>query len=146
MGLDMYLSGRRYLWEHKGEHLKVTTEDLLPDFMPAVNEIRTRAMYWRKANQIHQWFVDNVQDGEDDCREYVAEPEDLQKLLTLCKRVLENKELAKDLLPTVNGFFFGGLDYDEEYFQDLENTVERFEKILAMPDINEWQFIYQSSW
>lgn len=23
--------------------------------------------YWRKANHIHKWFVDCVQDGEDDC-------------------------------------------------------------------------------
>ena len=23
--------------------------------------------YWRKANQIHAWFVDNVQQGNDDC-------------------------------------------------------------------------------
>ena len=22
---------------------------------------------WRKANAIHKWFVDNVQDGVDDC-------------------------------------------------------------------------------
>ena len=26
--------------------------------------------YWRKANQIHKWFVDNVQGGIDDCRPY----------------------------------------------------------------------------
>ena len=24
-------------------------------------------MYWRKANYIHNWFVENIQNGSDDC-------------------------------------------------------------------------------
>lgn len=41
--------------------------------------------YWRKANHIHNWFVENVQDGEDDCR-YHGEvtKEDLEELLVSC--------------------------------------------------------------
>ena len=47
--------------------------------------------YWRKANQIHNWFVENIQDGIDDCcyhREVTEE--DLEKLLSICKKVYES--------------------------------------------------------
>ena len=37
--------------------------------------------YWRKANAVHNWFVDNVQDGNDGCKHYWVSKEDLQKLL-----------------------------------------------------------------
>ena len=30
--------------------------------------VRTEAGYWRKANQIHGWFVNKCQDGVDDCQ------------------------------------------------------------------------------
>ena len=61
--------------------------------------------YWRKANQIHNWFVENIQDGEDDC-DYHREvtKEDLEELLDVCKRVLESCEL-------VDGKIYNGYSY-----------------------------------
>lgn len=52
--------------------------------------------YWRKANQIHNWFVENVQDGVDDC-DYHNEvtKEDLEELLYICQRVIDSCELVK---------------------------------------------------
>jgi hypothetical protein len=44
------------------------------------SEVIEEVMYWRKANQIHKWFVDNVQDGVDDCKEYWVSEEKLQEL------------------------------------------------------------------
>lgn len=46
--------------------------------------------YWRKANQIHRWFVDNVQDGDDDC-DYHEECTKgiIEELLNTCKRVID---------------------------------------------------------
>lgn len=41
--------------------------------------------YWRKANQIHKWFVDNVQKGEDDCGYYKVSKKKLEELRDLCK-------------------------------------------------------------
>lgn len=44
--------------------------------------------YWRKANQIHNWFVEHVQDGEDDCRYHnEVTKEDLEELLDLCEKI-----------------------------------------------------------
>jgi hypothetical protein len=61
--------------------------------------------YWRKANQIHSWFVDNVQDGVDDC-EYHHEvtKEILEQLLEICKKVLASCELVNGEI--TNGYTF----------------------------------------
>lgn len=45
--------------------------------------------YWRKANQIHNFFVENVQDGEDDCKyHHECTKEILEDLLDRCYKVL----------------------------------------------------------
>ena len=49
--------------------------------------------YWRKANAIHKWFVDNVQAGEDDCREYKLLKSDLEALHDVVCDVLNNISL-----------------------------------------------------
>lgn len=54
-----------------------------------ISEITEDVAYWRKANQIHKWFVDNVQDGEDDCGEYYVSKEHLEELIDTCKRVVK---------------------------------------------------------
>lgn len=80
MGLDMFLM--------RGPRCKNTkSKEIGLDF----EEIG----YWRKANQIHNWFVENVQDGIDDC-DYHNEctKEILEKLLSTCKTVLESCTLV----------------------------------------------------
>lgn len=119
----MYLTRKSYLW---GEYNKETGK-----YEHGVKEIQEEAAYWRKANQIHNWFVQNVQDGEDECNPYDVSIEQLQELVDTCKKVLANPELAQELLPTQSGFFFGGTDYDEWYVQDLENTVKQLEPLIA---------------
>lgn len=51
--------------------------------------------YWRKANHIHNWFVNNVQNGEDDCNSYIVTKEKLINLLDVCKKVLEGSKLVQ---------------------------------------------------
>ena len=63
--------------------------------------------YWRKANHIHDWFVNNIQDGEDDCSYHrEVTKEDLEKLLDVCETVLKNCEL-------VDGIQQDGEDYKD---------------------------------
>jgi hypothetical protein len=50
---------------------------------------------WRKANQIHNWFVDNVQEYVDDCKEYHVSEEQLQELLETCKKVVMSLAVSK---------------------------------------------------
>ena len=60
--------------------------------------------YWRKANQIHSWFVENVQGGEDDCGSYEVTKEQLQTLLGICKAIVKNCKLIKGTVN--NGYTF----------------------------------------
>jgi hypothetical protein len=111
---------------------------------PRVNEIVAEALYWRKANAIHAWFVKNVQNDVDDCGNYYVDRDQLQALRDLCKEVLADQSKASELLPSQSGFFFGGVDYDEWYFADLERTVKEIDEVLAWPA--DWEFEYHSSW
>lgn len=49
--------------------------------------------YWRKANQIHNWFVNNVQDGNDDCGLYEVSEDKLRELRDIATKVLNASEL-----------------------------------------------------
>ena len=155
MGLDMYLSAKKYLWSDKDKDVAQQVGEIIGvDGDPekrfngaslVVKEISLEAMYWRKANAIHGWFVETVQDGEDNCREYEVDKEQLQTLRDLCKDILEHPDAERDedLEPT-EGFFFGSYNKDEWYYKDLKDTVEGLDKVLALPD--EYSFTYQASW
>lgn len=153
MGLDMYLTADRYLWDfgdsNDKDKIKVIG-DMFPELSDdmRVKEVSVEIMYWRKANAIHKWFVDNVQDGVDECQKSYVSKEDLQNLLETCKVVLANPDKAETLLPSQSGFFFGGTEYDEWYIKDLERTVEVLEKVVPRmeTDFRGWMFYYQSSW
>lgn len=133
--------------------------------------------YWRKANHIHNWFVENVQDGIDECDTYEVTKEQLEDLLNVCRKVLDGSKLvkgkvvngqkyengkmvniyqdgeyiedssvAKELLPTTSGFFFGGTEYDEWYYKDVENTISIIENVLRTTDFEHEVVMYHSSW
>lgn len=84
MGLDMYL----YKADKKGQY------DWREDMMG----------YWRKANHIHKWFVDNVQNGVDDCKTYPVKRTDIEQLRDTCNHVLESITMKKGII--VNGYMF----------------------------------------
>ena len=143
MGLDMYLSAKRYIWDKEGEGVEVNGVDIPAPLK--LKELGCRAAYWRKANQIHGWFVRNVQDGEDNCRPFDVTREDLQALIDVCRRVLTNRELAENVLPPNAGFFVGGYEYDEYYFDELQRTADELGVLLEALD-DSWSFEYQASW
>ena len=147
MGLDMYLRAEKYLGWREEDKTKSAILELFPELAAIKAEpksISFEVMYWRKSNQIHSWFVDNCQDGVDECQNTEVSREQLQTLLGLCKAVLADHSKAKELLEPQGGFFFGSTDIDDWYFKDLEQTVEGLEKALTLPD--EWDFQYHSSW
>lgn len=137
------------------------------------NAIFQNIAYWRKANQIHSWFVKNVQSNEDDCGSYDVTKEQLEKLLDVCEKVkasselvdgmvingytlsgpcyksgkvIKNPEVAIELLPTQSGFFFGNTDYNEWYLEDIEDTIKLLKRILKETDFDNWIVFYHSSW
>ena len=150
MGLDMYLNAELYVSDYKDEDkpleeaIKENVPGGLGKFRP--KNVTFELIYWRKANAIHNWFVQNVQEGKDDCGDYYVSLEKLKELKESCEKVLKDNKLAPDLLPSVKGFFFGSYTYDEYYERDLERTVEVLNKILSSPDAKNWWITYRSSW
>jgi hypothetical protein len=62
--------------------------------------------------------------------------------------VIEDPTVAKRLLPTREGFFFGSTEYDEEYLRDVKATHDWAVKMLS--DLTKTTvasvILYSSSW
>ena len=155
MGLDQYLYAKCYtssgdwLGKERTELFEKVVEatgaqKFMTKEMPSA-QIQIKVGQWRKSNQVHQWFVDNCQDGVDDCLEAYVSRDHLIALRDICQKVLADHGLADELLPTASGFFFGSTQYDEFYFGDLEDTVLMInEALVNVP--TDYDFTYQSSW
>lgn len=149
MGLDMYLTRKQYVkdWDHTPEEERKNAEVRVSGKKIDTSKLcylEFDAAYWRKANHIHQWFVENIQDGVDNCEPYYVPTKKLMELRDLCFYILKDKDKSNELLPTQEGFFFGGTDYDEYYFEDISNTYEALNEIIKChPDDD---FYYRASW
>ena len=100
MGLDMYLNRKS---ENKNEEI----------------------YYWRKCNQIHNWFIRNGNLDEDynaGDPSLVIDKDLARKFIDELKIVIEDHSKAEELFPTASGFFWGNTAYDDWYFNDLKNT------------------------
>lgn len=162
MGLDMYLEARKEVYvgtclDDSNGQIKCELPPELKMFEDVWHKSITHKEdytigYWRKANHIHKWFVDNCGDGVDECQDMYVSKEKLEELLKLCNEVLAEHGDAENKLPTQDGFFFGGTEYDEYYFDDVKYTKEVCEKAIQFLDEREkakdylWSIHYQASW
>jgi hypothetical protein len=195
MGLDMYLSKKTYVkrWDFQAPEDKfyVTVRRGGKVFKPIkenrVSYVIEEVMYWRKANQIHNWFVENVQDGLDECQESYVELDQLKELRDTClkvikavslkdgvvvngyrmksvdgklvkeptleqgKMIVEGEDVCEELLPASPGFFFGPTDYDQWYYENVKNTFNTLDELIAEEEENNSNgvysdFYYRSSW
>jgi hypothetical protein len=153
VGLDMYLYRREYIsgwdWNDNPKEMKMYSDIL--EYTGAERcvgsphaQVEICVAYWRKANAVHKWFCD-LDGGRDECQSIYVTKENLIELRDLAKSVIEQPAMAGDVLPTQQGFFFGSYDYDDWYMEDMKNTVEQIDNILAAS--GEWSdFIYRASW
>ena len=159
MGLDMYLyrANKKDLkdFEQLTEHEKKIAE-----------KPYHKVAYWRKANQIRQWFVTNCGYPEKgNCIDFKLKKSDLEKLVEDCKTIRKIykeaedlfgededqiseyiKKNAKKILPTQSGFFFGSTEYDYSYLMDIDNTIEQCEKVLSETNWKEETVVYYECW
>ena len=151
MGLDMYLYGTKtfsaYDKQIGNEPVTRTTEfqSLLietnfenapiDDTLQSSYTVDYPLAYWCKTNAVHNWFVQNVQNGVDDCDRYYVSAEQLVQLSDLVNNALERPDIAGTYLPTVSGCFFGGLEYDDWYFDKLRYTKKRLDSILSYQSV-----------
>jgi len=158
MGLDMYLTAEKYISGYSEQTKRdIALEGLEGDHPPIKSDTSVTTQldvaYWRKANQVHDWFVQNVQGGEDNCQKYFVPLDDLRELVTTCEGLLVKKSVvdAEEELPTASGFFFGNTDYGDDYWADLDDTVAQLRPLLDWFDADDrrkrdWDLHYRSSW
>lgn len=165
MGLDMYLQARKHIEEINWDTLRDdptletnSPEAIFPKFTNVVSEaglediatdiygayVTVTAAYWRKSNQIHAWFVRNVQNNVDDCGEYYVSHEKLEQLLNICREAY--LERNPKLLAPAEGFFFGSTSIDDYYWSDIKRTINKLKKIINNPQYKHLSFYYSSSW
>lgn len=133
MGLDMYLSGKKYLpnnWENPAKNVM---EDGY-----RVQERVLELGYWRKHPNLHGFIVQTFANGDDDCTAINLSPDNLRTIIEAVK---------SDKLPRTDGFFFGSSDWWEDKKPEV---VETLEKALAWSETKEdgtWRIVeYQASW
>jgi len=164
----MYLYRQQYAHPELKENLRLERAGKITTFAPERRTfLREEIGYWRKANHIHRWFVENVQEGSDDGHDYYVDRSELEELLKLVIKVLkhsklvpgtvpagrrilqngeiqdtwedgsiiDNPELAETLLPRLGGCFFGSLDYDQDYVNELRHTKSLNQKIMKDSNI-----------
>ncbi len=159
----MTLTGKQYIWWSYGYRNVEGKIDIsigwkkLDIDLKKVSYIELDIAHWRKANQIHKRFVYNVQWYNDDWHDYYVSVEELESLLSVCKKVLkslewqklikrtvkdkyskdksyemevyENDKIALELLPPQEWFFFWNYNVDKYYKEDLEITIEQLENL-----------------
>lgn len=129
MGLDMFLYKVVWLSEYDKDMLKLK-QDIEKHFnIGSAKEIKLEIAYWRKANHIHKWIMDTCGSGDEEEYEVDISFEQLMELKELCEKVIADNSKAEELLPTTEGFFFGGTEYDEYYFEWTKSTIEMLDKI-----------------
>lgn len=160
MGLDMYLEVRKFV---PAKNYKVIDGDYSSEFhqeyidileaskmksLAAVDSvglsITETAIYWRKVNSIHNWFVNECANGVDECQPTYVSREKLEQLLGIVTEAIDTKNA--ELLPPASGFFFGSTDVDEWYWNDLKYTQVELKTILDKTKNEDISFIYQASW
>ena len=161
MGLDMYLYADKYVsrknYDKKVGEYEFADNEAFSQIVKALNAegainkddwtgltVQLPVGYWRKANAIHGWIVNNCGGGVDECQQIKISRASAETLVDVCKMVLADNSLAADMLPPTVGFFFGGYEVDEWYIDDLKRTIGIFEKALSDKTID--YLTYQASW
>ena len=85
-------------------------------------------VYFRKVNFIYAYFSNKGL--EDEC--CWVKKEDIADIMQRCVKVLyaKDEETSKELLPTQSGFFFGSTDYDDWYYGDVADVLDKFNGLL----------------
>lgn len=112
MGLDMYLTGRKYFWNNWERPAANRHED-----DKRIKNIDVELAYWRKHPNLHGYMVQAFAKGKDDCEEIELSADDLRNVLGAIK---EKK------LPQTSGFFFGESDGSERD-EDIKIFTEALE-------------------
>lgn len=82
----------------------------------------TEIGYWRKANAVHQWFVENCQNGVDDCGSYQVDKSDIEDLLEICNTIKPSITLIEKEAEVVIGYNREGQIKEKRKIKYIEDS------------------------
>jgi hypothetical protein len=92
MGLDQYITIRHKStnksYQNYADYWKLSDEERAEKKCPDCPEKDFIIGNWRKSNQIHRWFVVNIQNGNDDCGRYEISRQNIIDIKELCEKVI----------------------------------------------------------
>lgn len=134
MGLDMFLTGKKFYWTKYDENRNLIPPEQEDGY--DLKEKRFELGYWRKHPNLHGYIVNSFADGDDNCNEIWLSGDDLRQIIAAIKN---------NQLPETNGFFFGTSDGSE-----TERDLNIFSKALGWLDTDEngvsRDIYYRASW
>ena len=153
MGLDMLLIKKTYVknWNFQKDSEKhiINIQGPLANTIDVnkINCIEEEVAYWRKANQIYNWFVNNVQNSNDDCAEYFVSIDNLKDLQKICKTLLNSIILKDGVVQNgasfengdfVPNFESGKMIMNEELCEELLPSTKGF--FFGSTNYDQWYF------
>jgi hypothetical protein len=150
MGLDMYLEATRYVapsdaqTEPMRRAIGAAIGYVPPKARPGqdcslleVSGVTVRVGYWRKFRVLHRWFVNNVQQGHDDCRPAFVSADTLMELEEQLEQVSDDPQSAS-----------------EHFTDDEEETLEEGEVDYTLRILHHakrlqeqgWDIYYRANW
>jgi hypothetical protein len=131
MGLDMYLTGEKYIWNFRNLAQPHPREDGY--------QLRAKTFdlgYWRKHPNLHGYIVNTFADGIDQCQRIDLYAADIEKIIAA---------VEADDLPHTEGFFFGASDGSEKQ-DDLGIFKAALAWLTAEDPGHSRSIYYQASW
>jgi len=125
MGLDMHLSGDRYIFNSRRQRGELESE-------------RYYLGYWRKHANLHGFIVETFAGGVDQCQEIDLSAEAIRSIIEAVK----NRQLPK----TAGSFFGTSDDTDKQIAHDIQIFEEALKWLeTEEPDVLR-SVIYRASW
>lgn len=93
------------------------TDQVARDFFAAESKWRAEVeiIDWRKENHFHSWFVDNVQNGVDECKDSIVIKAKLMEFVDICEQLLANIELMPGDVDAGQVLTAGSTEWEQLY-------------------------------
>ena len=99
--------------------------------------------YFRKFNALLNWVSTHVKNVEN-CEEVLLTREHLETLKATLQNL--NQDNCHELLPTQDGFFFGSLEYDDNYWEDVNELRPLLDNLLTETNFESERLFFWAWW
>jgi len=116
---------------NSSDWMESESESEIIDFEINISMMLIEIYYFRKAHNIHRWFVENIQNNIDDCGYYLVNSYMLPKLLNYIDSYIVTFEEDEAL---------------SSIYREMTTSKSKIERIIEINKKNNIHLIYHSSW